>query len=235
MIDDDGVRGSLRLDAEKVRRFTSLSPSVISISERLRPQRRLVEAFLERSYQRAFGGDLTSHYPILMSVWDASGGLHAAAGLRFAAREPLFLEQYLDAPVETAIASAFRTPVPRSQVAEIGNLASSSPGASIFLFLALAGYLDQQGCRFAAATATRPLRRIFRRVGFRTDRLAEARRERLADGGEHWGSYYEHDPQVLAGEIAGSFDPLRRSLVADPGPEAPCLSRLHFPVGGAGA
>lgn len=230
MVDDEGVRGSLRLDAEKVRRFTRLAPSVISISERLRPQRTQVEQFLERSYARAFGGELTAHYPILMSVWDAEGGLHAAAGLRFAAREDLFLEQYLDRPVEAETARVFRTPVARTEVAEIGNLASSSPGASVFLFLALAGYLDQQGCRFAAATATRQLRRIFRRVGFGAERLAEARPERLGDQAGRWGSYYENDPQVLAGEIAPSFDPLRRSLSADPGPQAPCLSRLHFPL-----
>lgn len=230
MVDDDGVRGSLMLDADKVRRFTSVSPKIISISERFRPERRQVEVFLEQAYARAFGGELRRHYPILMSVWDASGELHAAAGFRFAAREPLFLEQYLDQPVERAIGEGYNTPVARSSVAEIGNLASSSPGASVFLFLALAGYLDQQGCRFATATATKQLRRIFRRVGFNTLPLAKASPERLQAGPDQWGRYYDNDPVVLAGEVRPSFDPLQRSLAADPAPETERLPRLHFPV-----
>ncbi len=228
MLTDDVVTGSLRLDAEKLRRFTRMTPSVISISQRQLPARLRVERFLEDAYGRAFGGRLRSHYPVLMGVWDAQGGLHAAAGFRFASDGPLFLEQYLDAPVEHAVAAVAGGRAERDGIAEIGNLASSSPGASIFLFLALAGYLDRQGCRWAVATATRQLRRIFGRAGFTTRKLAEARADALGPACSDWGSYYEQDPQVLAGEVGPSFGPLRRSLEAGPEACVPRFSRLHY-------
>lgn len=231
LVDDDGYAGRLRLDSDKVSRFTRLRPTVISISERLRPQRRQVESFLEDAYAEAFGGTIRRHYPILMSVWDGDRTLHAAAGFRFAVCQPLFLEQYLDEPIDAAIADAFDQPVARREVAEIGNLAANSPGASIFLFMALAGYLQQHGCRYAAATATKQLRRMFRQVGFGVTPLKDARPERLESGSADWGSYYDHDPMVMAGEIAPALDPLQRQLAAEPMVEADCVARLHYPLG----
>lgn len=232
LVDDDGYAGRLRLDADKVSRFTHLRPTVISISERLRPQRRQVEGFLQDAYAKAFGGTIRRHYPILMSVWDGDHALHAAAGFRFAVCQPLFLEQYLDAPIEAAIGGALDCSVARNEVAEIGNLAANSPGASVFLFLALAGYLQQHGCRYAAATATRQLRRMFRQVGFGVTELQDANPDRLTSGSADWGTYYDHAPVVLAGEIAPAFQPLQRRLAAQPLDEIDCVARLHYPIAG---
>ena len=50
-------------------------------------------------------------------------------------------------------------------------------------------------------TATRELRNSFRRLGLNPLRLARADPARLPDGGANWGSYYEHDPLVMAGRI----------------------------------
>ena len=230
LVDDDGYAGRLKLDAGKVRRFTRLRPTVISISERLRPERSQVETFLDDAYAAAFGGKIRKHYPILMSVWDQDHVLHAAAGFRFAMSQPLFLEQYLDAPIEQAATTALGVPAPRHQLAEIGNLAANSPGASMFLFLALAGYLEQHGCRYAAATATAQLRRLFRRVGFSTVTLANADPDRLGERSQDWGAYYDNDPEVLVGEIAPCFEPLTRSLAAEPPTDAERIARLHYPV-----
>ncbi|MBX7250060.1 MAG: thermostable hemolysin [Caulobacteraceae bacterium] len=228
LVDDDGYAGALRLDESKVSRFTRLKPTVISIFRKLRPQRRQVELFLEDAYARAFNGRIRRHYPILMSVWDADQQLHAAAGFRFAATQPLFLEQYLDTPVEAAVSEASGAIVARNQIAEIGNLAAESPGASMFLFFALAGYLEQHGCRYAAATATRELSRLFRGVGFQTHRLGEARPERLTDTAGDWGAYYDHEPVVLAGAIRPAFEPLQRRLAADEAENRDRFARVHL-------
>lgn len=216
LVDDDGFAGSLQLDGAKVERYTRLRPTVISIIQRLRPERRQVETFLEDAYAKAFGGVIREHYPTLMSVWDADGRLHAAAGFRMAARHPLFLEQYLDEPIETAVGGAFGASPYRGAIAEIGNLASQSAGASMFLFFALAGYLHRQGCEFACATATRGLARLFRQVGFETRKLADASADRLSAGAGDWGDYYAHEPRVLAGRIGPAFEPLQRRLALEP-------------------
>jgi hypothetical protein len=227
MLDDGALRGSLCFDEARMRRFTGLAPKVISIHHLMRPERLRVEAYLEAAYASAFNGVIRQHYPTLMSVQDGEGRIHAAVGFRFAAREALFLEQYLDEPVEAAIQRASGEPVAREGVAEIGNLGSDSVGASMFLFLALARHLDQKGCTHAVATATRQLRRSFGRVGFDTQILTRAEPSRLGDAAGEWGAYYERDPEVLAGAIGPALRPLSQMLVAEP-VEIPGVSpRLH--------
>jgi hypothetical protein len=229
---NDGARvGSLRFDADRVRRFTSVEPRVISIHHHFRPERKRVEAYIEATYAQVYDGRIRAHYPTLMSVQDAHGEIHAAVGFRLAGDEPLFLERYLDDPIERALTSAMDATVQRSDVAEIGNLASGSAGASLFLFMALARYLDQVGCEYAVATATRQLRRTFGRVGFPTRRLTTADPARLGDEARDWGGYYERDPEVLAGAIAPALEPLAHLLLVESPAIPGACARLHPQLG----
>jgi Thermostable hemolysin len=216
MVDDGAVRGHLRLDAEMVRRVTSVEPRTISIHQRMRPERLRVEAYLEAAYDEAFQGRISRHFPTLMSVQDADGVIHAAVGFRLACAESLFLERYLDAPVEVAASAALGEEIDRLGVVEIGNLASTGAGASLFLFLALAGHLHDKGATHAVATATRQLRRSFARVGFATAQLTRADPSRLGDAAAEWGAYYQRDPAVLVGAIGPALEPLGRLLARAP-------------------
>jgi hypothetical protein len=200
----------------------------------MQPERLRVEAYIEAAYASAFNGVIRRHYPTLMSVQDGEGRIHAAVGFRFAATEPLFLEQYLDNLVEAAITRGLGEPVARCRVAEIGNLASDSAGASMFLFLALARHLDQNGCTHAVATATRQLRRSFGRVGFETKVLTRAEPSRLGEAATEWGGYYERDPEVLAGAIGPALRPLSQMLVAEPVGIPDIHPRLHPTCGEVG-
>lgn len=173
-----------------------------------------VESYLAAAYARAFDGRIRRHYPMLVSVKDSAGALRAGVGYRFAEHEPLFLEQYLDDNVETVLARAFRRPTARSRIAEIGNLAADSHAASSALFAALANHLLAQDRHYAVATATRQLRRRFRRVGLETQTLTRAAPERLASGAAEWGGYYARDPEVLAGAIKPSTSLLARTPLA---------------------
>lgn len=223
---NDGARvGSLCFDADRVRRFTAIEPKVISIHQHFRPERERVEAYIEATYAQAFSSRIRAHYPTLMSVQDAKGEIHAAVGFRLGREGPLFLERYLDAPIEAVLG------VDREGVAEIGSLASASAGASLFLFMALAGHLNQLDCDHAVATATRQLRRTFGRVGFPTRRLATADPARLGAEARDWGGYYERDPEVLAGAIAPALPPLAQLLMAQPPAIEGACSRLHPSLG----
>jgi hypothetical protein len=227
MLDDGAPRGSLRFDADRVRRFTTVEPRVISIHHLMQPERRRVEAYIEAAYASAFNGRIRQHYPTLMSVQGGDGRIHGAVGFRLADEGALFLEQYLDEPIEAAIARKSGEAVDRAAVAEIGSLGSESAGASLFLFLALARHLDQKGCTHAAATATRQLRRSFARVGFTTQVLTHAEPSRLGEGAADWGGYYNRDPEVMVGAIAPALPALAQMLMAEP-PEVPDIRpRLH--------
>lgn len=227
---DAGVTGTLFMDARRVRRLTALLPSGICVTQSSQPDRHQVERFIEQTYRRHFGAEIERHYPNLMSVYDARGSALAAVGFRLAAEGPLFLEQYLQSPVEAAIRQATGTRVRREEIVEIGNLTSAGGGASVFLFVALAAYLRQQNLVHAVVTGTNTLRRAFTRLGIQFLELASADPAALADDGASWGSYYRSDPKVIAGGIQPAFARLEPYLPREHNADLKLLfSRLHLP------
>lgn len=174
----------------------------LEIVERGRDGRDALERFVEDRFHAAFGARIAGHHPILTGVNGLDGEPRAAAGVRFAEAGPLFLERYLDAPVEACLAAGFGRPVSRHTVVEIGSLASVSAAATVELFAALAGWLAvDHGRRFAVATLRPDLARLLSRSGFGLRRLGAADPNRIEDGGRAWGSYYREEPQVYGGEI----------------------------------
>ena len=214
VLDEGQAPRRLALNRSQLRRLTLREPSAIAIHRRPTAGRRAVEGFLEEAYAVAFGGRVAAHYPVLMSLHDAAGGILAAAGFRLAATGPLFLEQYLDRPIEALMRDA----PPRAAIAEIGNLASGGSGASVVLIAAIADQLRREGCSHAAVTATAQLRRGFSWLGFDYDQLAAADPSRLADGGASWGRYYEADPRVIAGSLDVAASLPGRLIAAPAGP-----------------
>jgi len=194
----------------------ALSPSPDRDSGGLRvhlpgePQRDAVEAFIRRVYADRYGASIANFAPVLVSLADAAGGIAAAAGYRGAGAEPLFLERYLAGPVEEALADgAGRKPV-RAQVVEVGHLAAAQPGAGRRLVLLLGPHLAHQRFRWAVATLTSELLQLFGRLGIAPIALAPADPARLGADAALWGSYYEHEPVVLAGEIQPALRRLAR-------------------------
>ncbi|WP_068076815.1 thermostable hemolysin [Novosphingobium lentum] len=133
----------------------------------------------------------------------------AVLGYRRAGSEPLFLEAYLDRPVEQVLADALGCPVHRDAVIEIGNFASTSAPAMIALWTQCANDLGASD-EIAVATLTAPLRSMFRRIGVPFTVLSDARPERLGDAAGAWGAYYRQDPKVCAGRIADGQAALAR-------------------------
>jgi hypothetical protein len=223
--DEDGVQGSLRLDAGRLGSLTQCRPTLVAITHHFAPERKRVEALIRHVYAQTYGGDIDITYPTLMSLRDADDRILAGVGFRPAASGPLFLETYLDQPVEQLIPGS----PDRSAVVEIGNLAAAEPGASYLLFMALAAYLHDQGFEKAVVTATRPLRRLFRHIGFDAVELGRAQAGRIGNAGA-WGSYYANDPRIVSGNVAFGADCLDRFLAGDGRdalPQRPTFTRLH--------
>ncbi len=204
------------------------SSRVVAFHQGESPERLRAEAFLEAEYARAFNGRIRTHYPMLMSVTGAGGQVLAAAGFRLASAGPLFLEQYLDEPVQAAIARRLGDPVARDGIVEIGNLASAGPCVSRVLFSTLAGHLQQLGATHAVATVTRQLRRSFERISFPIAYLAKAESERLALAAADWGTYYSRDPQVVAGPIGEALPALQAGVATAEAVAARLARRPRF-------
>lgn len=166
------------------------------------PSREAFEAFIADRYRLAYGARILRFLPHLLGVRDRLSGWRAGAGYAAAAEQALFLERYLDGPVEQAIAHAGGRAATRCGIVEVGNLASASTGIARALVPSLALHFNRLGYAWVAFTATRALRNTFHRLGLRPLALAAADPARLEDAGASWGSYYRQDPVVVACEIA---------------------------------
>ncbi|NHC06526.1 thermostable hemolysin [Azonexus fungiphilus] len=173
------------------------------------PQRAAAEGFIADIFRRHYGAEVSSFAPNLMLLEDA-GRIAAAAGWRCAGEERLFLETYLDEPIEAAVARLAGQPVRREAIVEVGNLAADRAGGSVDVILNLARHLDRLGYEWVAFTATSELIGIFRRLGLPPLALASADPARLGADAADWGSYYDSRPVVVAGRIALALEMVKR-------------------------
>lgn len=167
----------------------------------LHPERSACEDFIAARFQRAHGARIGHFSPHLLGVRDALGRWRAASGYTPADGRRLFLEQYLDAPVEQVISQDRGRAIDRDRIVEVGNLAASSIGMARALIPLLARHLERLGYEWVVFTATRELRNTFARLGLHPVALAPADPARLLQRGD-WGRYYDNDPVVMAGRIS---------------------------------
>ncbi|MCK1787308.1 thermostable hemolysin [Pseudomonas sp. TNT11] len=173
------------------------------------PQRAAFEAFIQQRFRIAHGADIRHFMPQLFGVSQANGELCAVAGVRLASDEPLFLERYLDHPIEPLISAAAAQPVDRRAIAEVGNLAASDTGSARLSIIAITWLLAMAGLEWVAFTGNIGLVNSFHRLGLKPVTLCAADPQRLGDERHHWGSYYESQPWVHVGNIRAGFIHLR--------------------------
>jgi len=139
--------------------------------------------------------------PSLLVLAEPAGPLEGAAGIRRADAGALYLERYLDEPIEDRIERCSGVRARRSAIVELGNFACrDSRVAGMFMSLLPATLLGR-GLSWIAFTATLPVRRILQRLGGRTFDLAPADGACARDGADDWGRYYSQQPRVLAGYL----------------------------------
>lgn len=228
---DEGGAAQLCLHARQLKRFSSLAPKLIRITNCRSAGRPDIESFIDRIYRRCYGAEIQAHYATILSVHGEDNTILGALGFRFARQGRLFLEQYLDAPVEEVLCNAYNEPVDRNTVTEVGNLASLGGGASIFLFTALNAYLEQLEMKFSVITGTTPLRRYFGALGFTVQDLARADQSRLSGNGASWGRYYDKDPRVIAGNVGQALSCLQKRLHVTLSAGDAASARPHSRVG----
>jgi len=179
------------------------------------PERAALERYVDAGFHRKHGARIRSFLPVLLELRDRAGRLCAVAGYRPAAAGRLFLEQYLDEPVEAAIARGAGLAVERDAVVEVGNLSALNCRAARELAARLPALLDGAGYRWLTFTGTRVIRELLE--GFEAPMLdlGAADHARLSSTDDDWGAYYESQPRVLAGYLphgralaafAGSYD-----------------------------
>ncbi|TCK07589.1 thermostable hemolysin [Marinobacterium mangrovicola] len=161
-----------------------------------------IQAFIRARFAAIHSAWIDDFLPTLISTQTDSRQIHAAAGFQWANESELFLEAYLDTPIERRLRQLGQHSALRHQIVEFGNLATDRPGAIRQLILVLANYFGRRGMDWAVLTLTPTLINSFTRLGLVLHPLAAARPERLSSlpgkSRSYWGRYYEQNPQVVA-------------------------------------
>lgn len=165
-----------------------------------------LESLIQNAFASQHGADVHSFMPSLVGLWGTTGRPAGAVGYRGADEGPLFLENYLNDPIEALVGRHVQQPVERREIVEVGNLASVHCRAACHLVAALPPMLLSQGRRWIVFTATDTVRTVLSKLGAPLVELAPAEAVR-APAGDDWGRYYARDPRVMLGFLP---DGLRR-------------------------
>lgn len=202
----------------------------LAIVEATGSERLALQAFIAERFRQVYAAQVSSFMPQLFGL-RRHAQLVAAFGVRDAASARLFLERYLDEPVESCISRRVGMPVARTQIAEVGHLAGAGPGALRSLIPELTRLLHTRGYRWLVFTGSARLCNGFGKLGLPLSAIAAASPDRLPEPERAlWGSYYEHAPAVMLGDVELGERELRLRA-----PDARRLDQLLAPVAGVGA
>ena len=160
-----------------------------------------IEDLIRVRFAEQYGAKIQHFMPCLLGLEDLAGQLQAAVGIRGADAGELFLERYLDRPVEEEITARNGRYLQRSEIVEVGNLAAVGAGHARLLIVALTDVLVALGFRWVAFTGTSTLLNSFQRLGLSPLSLGLADPACMGDDLADWGSYYATRPQVMVGDI----------------------------------
>ena len=178
-----------------------------------------IEQFISDVFYQAYGAKIRRFKPCLMSLRDRDNKLIAACGFRSAALEPLFLETYLDQPIEAVLSERAGFPVKRNDIVEVGNLSVTKPGMARCLISAIVTQLHATSKEWAVFTAVPVLRNAFIKMKLNPVILGDADKNRLSPEEQaEWGSYYAQKPQIMAIRRIEQRGKFRIPEIGTPGP-----------------
>ncbi len=179
-----------------------LTPApVFTLHGRHCEERQDIEDFIAGKFHSSYGAQIHEFMPILLSM-RCLNKFSGAIGMRRAGSSSLFLEQYLDSPIEDCLSNAVEEKVARKDIMEIGNLVAGRKGPSQFVFLIATSLLHLAGYKWITFTATQALANNLNKLGFPLVKLADATSDRLpGNEASEWGAYYDTKPQVFAGSL----------------------------------
>jgi len=160
------------------------------------PLRACVEEEIRAIYWQRFRAQPAPFPETLVALLGPAGSVDCAAGIRSGA-ESFFSEFYLDEPAEVVLERRSGMQVRRKEIIEVCNLVAKAPGRSLSFVVRIIEFADLVGADRAIFTATRSLRALLERGGLALTDLAAARPMRVS-APSNWGTYYDHDPRVVA-------------------------------------
>jgi len=174
-------------------------PFSVHFSKQDSPDRNELERFISDIFRQEHGAEIKHFKPYLMSLRGHDDNLIAACGLHSAVINQLFLEHYLDQPIEAALSIHTGSAIKRNNIVEIGNFSVTKLEMTRYLITAINDQLHFTSKQWAVLTAVPSLCDLLLELGVSFKVLADADADRLPpEQRMEWGSYFELQPRVIA-------------------------------------
>ncbi len=161
--------------------------------------RQEVEDFIAAVFYQNYQAHIDSFMPELIALRDQNGVLMAAFGIHKASHSALFLEQYIDMPIEDLFTQQLGQLITRNAITSIGNLAVANPRNAGVLIAHIIQYSLAVGIEWCVATAHHSLQNGLIKGGRDVYPLHAADKTRLSKNElAKWGNYYDKQPEIVA-------------------------------------
>ena len=174
--------------------------NTFSVVEHDSVERASLEARVRSGFGMHFDACIEGFMPRFAHYRHTSGAT-GVIGIRRAADEPLFLENYLSVPVETVIEEVTGALIARDRIAEVGQFVVDDRDIVPSFFRDLVPFLVRNDFDWVCFTGTDRIRALLARIGFHGLPLARAEETRVRHSGDRWGRYYDFDPVVILGKL----------------------------------
>lgn len=196
-------------DSNNIQLLNELDTSKQAIRKRLK-----TEYFIHNVFNQFYEADIQHFLPYLLKLTNDDAQIVAALGFRPAVNTDLFLENYLQRPIEQILAGTNMQPVDRKDIVEIGNLAIGKRGAARSLIVALTGFLFAARYKWCVFTIAKPLINTFRIMGIELEILAPADNHFMNQQEKNsWGNYYEQKPFVMSCRVDQAYQILVEYII----------------------
>jgi len=181
--------------------YVTPARSFFALAERGSGMRADLESRIRAGFGQHFQACIEGFMPDL-AVYRHASGAEGVIGIRDAGTEALFLESYLERPIELAVSRFAGAGAGRGQIVEVGQFVVSDREIVPDFFRDLVPFLQSQGYDWVCFTGTNRIRALLSRIGFEGRPVAAATRDRVAPSGDDWGSYYDFEPVVILGKLS---------------------------------
>jgi hypothetical protein len=179
---------------------TPITSNTFSVVEHDSVARASLESRIRSGFGMHFDACIEGFMPSFVHYRHASGAT-GVLGIRRAADEPLFLESYLNVPVESIIAEVTGTSPGRDRIAEVGQFVVDDRDIVGSFFRDLVPFLIENEFDWVCFTGTDRIRALLARIGFHGLPIARAEKTRVCHSADRWGRYYDFDPIVILGKL----------------------------------
>lgn len=137
-----------------------------------------------------------------LAVYRHVSGAVGVIGIRGASDDLLFLERYVDQPIESVVSDAVQRPIPRREIVEVGQFIVDDKAIVSAFFRDLVPFLRSRGYEWVCFTATNRIRALLSKIGFSGKPVAMATQDKVGNDAMNWGTYYQFEPCVIVGKLS---------------------------------